>query len=371
MSTIAEEIQRIKQAKSGIKTSIINKGVAVDDTATLDAYPALIDSIQTGGGTGQSTLQEKTISIAANTTTEIVPDNGYDGMTKVTVTTKVKPAIYEGTKFGNSTFKTIPDYDYSQIQNANNLFNGCNYLTTLGRNINCINMVIGTGMFMSCQNLQFVTNIAPNSKLPIQYLSNTGNMTKMDNMFAYCTNLIGVSGKISISYLKTDACTTMRSMFYQDTMLRVVPMFTSTSNVTDMGYMFFFCNNFDAFDCNYDMSKVTNIERMFTNSTITSFTRNNGPLDFSSVTNATDAFKGCTDLTTLAGFTGLKVNLSLSDCPLTVESINNVINEMYDFNANGLIPEEGQGTLTLGPNNLAKLSDEEKAVATNKGWTLA
>lgn len=371
MSTIAEEIQRIKQAKSGIKTSIINKGVAVDDAATLDAYPALIDSIHTGGGTGQSTLQEKTISIAANTTTEIVPDNGYDGMTKVTVTTKVKPAIYDGTRLGNSTFSTIPDYDYSQIQNADYLFNTCGYLTKLGRSLNCRNMVIGTGMFISCHNLEFVTNIAPNSKLVMQYLSNTGNMTKMDKMFAYCTNLIGVSGKISISYLKTDACTTMRSMFYQDTMLSVVPMFTSTSNVTDMGFMFWGCNNFDAFDCNYDMSKVTDIEGMFTNSTITSFTRNNGPLDFSSVTNATDAFKGCTNLTTLAGFTGLKASLSLSDCPLTVESINNVINEMYDFTGNGLIPEEGQGTLTLGPNNLSKLSDDEKAVATNKGWTLA
>ena len=44
---------------------------------------------------------------------------------------------------------------------------------------------------------------------------------------------------------------------------------------------------------------------------------------------------------------------------------------MYDFTGNGLIPEEGQGTLTLGPDNLAKLSDDEKAVATNKGWTLA
>lgn len=371
MSTIAEEIQRIKQAKSNIKASIINKGVAVDDTATLDAYPALIDSIQTGGGTGQSTLQEKTVSIAANTTTEVVPDNGYDGMTKVTVTTNVKPVIYDGTRLGNSTFSTIPDYDYSQIQNADYLFNTCGYLTELKRRLDCRNMVTGTGMFMSCHNLQFVTNIAPNSLIVMQYLANTGKMTKMDKMFAYCDNLIGVNGKKSMSYLITDACTTMRSMFYQDILLSIVPMFTSTSNVTDMGFMFWGCNDFNAFDCNYDMSKVTDIEGMFTNSTITSFTKNNGPLDFSSVTNATDAFKGCTDLTTLAGFTGLKANLSLSDCPLTVESINNVINEMYDFNGNGLIPSSEQGTLTLGSTNLAKLTDEQKAVATNKGWTLA
>lgn len=373
MSTVAEEIQRLKQAKSNIKASIINKGVAVDDAATLDAYPALIDSIQTGGGTGELTLQEKTVSIAANTTTEIVPDNGYNGMTKVTVTTKVKPVIYDGTRLALSTFSTIPDYDYSQIQNADNLFNGCIQLTKLGRRLDCTNMVTGTGMFMSCRNLEYTTNLAPNSKIIIQFLTNTGNMTKMDKMFANCTNLIGVGNKLKFSVinLKTDACTTMRSMFYQDIMLRIVPLFTSTSNVTDMGFMFYGCNNFDAFDCDYDMSKVTDIEGMFTNSTITSFTRNNGPLDFSSVTNATDAFKGCTDLTTLAGFTGLKANLSLSDSPLTVESINNVINEMYDFTSNGVTPSSEQGTLTLGATNLAKLSDDEKAVATNKGWTLA
>lgn len=371
MSTVAEEIQRLKQAKSNIKASIINKGVAVDDAATLDAYPALIDSIQTGGGTGQSTLQEKTVSIIANTTTNIVPDNGFDGMTKVTVTTKVKPKLEDGTRLALSGFQTIPDYDFSGIANANYLFNNCPYLTGLTRTLVCTNMVMGTGMFMGCSNLKYTTSSEPTGKFPIQRLMNTGNMMKMDKMFANCSNLIGISSSHIMGNFKTDACTTMRSMFYQDIMLRTVPKFSNTSNVTDMGFMFWGCNDFDAFDCNYDMSKVTDIEGMFTNSTITSFTRNNGPLDFSSVTNATDAFKGCTNLATLAGFTGMKANLSLSDCPLTVESINNVINEMYDFAGNGLIPEEGQGTLTLGPNNLAKLSEEEKAVATNKGWTLA
>ena len=377
MSTIAEEIQRLKQAKSGIKASIINKGVAVDDAATLDAYPALIDSIQTGGGTGELTLQEKTISIAANTTTEVVPDNGYNGMTKVTVTTKVKPKLTSNTKLANSTFTTIPDYDYSEIVDASYLFTYAN-LQQIGRSLDCANIQNAKGMFMSCKNLSYSTLLKPigifGSKTS-SALRNTDNITDMSNMFAYCFKLIGVTASSAldtIAYrMKTDACTTMRSMFYQDTMLSIVPHFTSTSNVTDMGFMFWGCNDFNGFNCDYDMSKVTDIEGMFTDSTITSFTRNNGPLDFSSVTNATDTFKGCTNLTTLAGFTGLKANLSLSDCPLTVESINNVINEMYDFNANGVIPEEGQGTLTLGPDNLAKLSDNEKAVATNKGWTLA
>lgn len=380
MSTIAEEIQRLKEAKSSIKASIENKGVTVSDTATLDAYPALIDSIeQTGGGTGELTLQEKAVSITANTTTEIVPDNGFDGMTKVTVTTKVKPVIYDGTRLGNSTFQTIPDYDFSQIQNADYLFNACGYLTGLTRNLDCTNMVIGTGMFMSCHNLEYTTSSKPTDPLPMQRLQNTGNMTKMDKMFAYCHNLIGVNNTsvISASWMKTDACTTMRSMFYQDKMLSVKPNFSSTSNVTDMAFMFYGCNDLtDMMVSNtFDMHNVTDIESMFQSSTIEKFYINSGagePLDFSSVTNALNAFKGCTGLTTLKGFTDMKANFSLEDCVnLTVESLQAVIDTIYDFNANGLMPENGQGTLTLGTTNLEKLDDFYKEMATNKGWTLA
>lgn len=380
MSTIVEEIQRLKQAKSSIKTSIENKGVTVSDSATLDAYPALIDSIeQTGGGTGELTLQEKAVSITANTSTEIVPDNGYDGLTKVTVTTKVKPVIYDGTRLGNSTFQTIPDYDFSQIQNADYLFNACGYLTGLTRNLDCTNMVIGTGMFMSCHNLEYTTG-SKSFSLSSQRLQNTGNMTKMDKMFAYCTNLIGVtctSSSFILGKLKTDACTTMRSMFYQDIMLSVKPNFSSTSNVTDMAFMFYGCNDLtDMMVSNtFDMHNVTDIESMFQGSTIEMFYINSGagePLDFSSVTNALNAFKGCTGLTTLKGFTDMKANFSLEDCiNLTVESLQAVIDTIYDFNAHGLMPEDGQGTLTLGTTNLEKLDDFYKEMATNKGWTLA
>ena len=38
---------------------------------------------------------------------------------------------------------------------------------------------------------------------------------------------------------------------------------------------------------------------------------------------------------------------------------------------NGLQTVTSTKTLTLGSTNLAKLTDEEKQIATNKGWTLA
>ena len=88
-------------------------------------------------------------------------------------------------------------------------------------------------------------------------------------------------------------------------------------------------------------------------------------MDFSNVTNATDSFWNCQSLTDLGGFIGLKVGINLSACTaLTHDSLLNVINKVADVTAS---PK----TLTLGSTNLAKLTDEEKAIATSKGWTLA
>jgi len=48
--SIASEITRLQTAKANLKTSIEAKGVTVSSSATLDAYPALVDSIPSGGG---------------------------------------------------------------------------------------------------------------------------------------------------------------------------------------------------------------------------------------------------------------------------------------------------------------------------------
>ena len=49
-TTIQTEINRLKKAKSYIKTAIINKVGNIYDTATIDTYASAIDGISTGGG---------------------------------------------------------------------------------------------------------------------------------------------------------------------------------------------------------------------------------------------------------------------------------------------------------------------------------
>ena len=75
-------------------------------------------------------------------------------------------------------------------------------------------------------------------------------------------------------------------------------------------------------------------------------------------------FYNCTQLTDITGNPNFLYSLELSDCPnLTHDSIMVVIN--------GLQTVTETQTLTLGETNLAKLTDEEKQIATDKGWTLA
>ena len=77
-----------------------------------------------------------------------------------------------------------------------------------------------------------------------------------------------------------------------------------------------------------------------------------------------NCFQGCGKLTYVTGNPNFKVSFSLSPCPnLTHDSIMVVIN--------GLQTVTSTQTLTLGSTNLAKLTEADKKIATDKGWTLA
>lgn len=103
-------------------------------------------------------------------------------------------------------------------------------------------------------------------------------------------------------------------------------------------------------------------------------------LEASSVTNVWQIFDGCELLENLGGLKNLGqaysttmtandgwYSLVLSKCPLlTHDSLMNVINNLYDIKSKGVKPQ----TLQLGDTNKAKLTVEEIAIATNKGWNV-
>lgn len=179
-------------------------------------------------------------------------------------------------------------------------------------------------------------------------------VTDMSNMFKS-------SGIQTIPLLDTSKVTNMESMFNLCFSLQTIPLM-DTSSVTNMATMFQWDDNLKSIP-QIDTSKVSNIHNMFNScSSLVSI----GELNMSSVDfNTTGMFSGCYALTDLGGFPGLHCELNLSySSNLTVESLMNVINKMDDVTAN---PQ----TLNLGSTNLAKLTEAQIAVATNKGWTLA
>lgn len=85
--------------------------------------------------------------------------------------------------------------------------------------------------------------------------------------------------------------------------------------------------------------------------------------DMWTVTGTTDMFRGCESLKHLGGLPNLRVDLSLEDSPLlTYESIMNVINGLR---------EGFSKRLKLNAESVAKLTPEDIAIATDKGWTIA
>ena len=170
----------------------------------------------------------------------------------------------------------------------------------------------------------------------------------------------GCSLLTTIPEMDTSYTTDMYYMFYGCSSLREIPVM-DTSNVNTMVYMFSDCSSLSEIPI-MDTSNVIEMYGMFINcSSLCSVPE----MNVSRATNMNGMFTGCWSLTDLGGFIGLKVDLELSHCSkLTHESLLNVINKAADVTSS-------PATLILGANNLAKLTDAEKAIATSKGWTLA
>ena len=242
-------------------------------------------------------------------------------------------------------FKYCPMFDTSNVNSANNMFSGCEYIKSIPL-LNTSNVVTMYVMFKNCKSL---------TSIP---LLDTHLCTDMSWMFSYCSSLT------SIPQLDTSNVKDMGGMFRGCLSLTSIPLL-DTHSVTNMGAIFADCSSLTSIP-QLDTSKVEYMNEMFSGcASLPSVPR----LDATSLTGAGSMFGSSWSklnaFTTFGGLTNLKIDLNLSPCPnLTKESLLNVFNEAADVTAS---PK----TLTLGSTNLNKLTDEEKAIATNNGWTLA
>lgn len=171
-------------------------------------------------------------------------------------------------------------------------------------------------------------------------------------------NYNGVSVDDLIQPNDTENVTDMTYMFYNCSSLESIPLL-DTSKVTNMSNMFYNCGKLITIP-QLNTSKVTNMSVMFYNcSSLTTIPA----LNVDKVTRMNDMFGNCTNLKSIL-MTNIGANLNIaSSTKFEREDLLTILNNLKTVTSSQ--------RLTMGATNLAKLTDEDKLIATNKGWTLA
>lgn len=212
---------------------------------------------------------------------------------------------------GTSVDDLIQPSDTENVTTMRYMFNNCNNLTTIPQ-FNTSKVTDMNNMFYFCKALTSIPQL------------DTSNVTAMNSMFTECSNLT------SIPQLNTSKVTDMSGMFYSCTKLTTIPLL-DTSNVTFMWGMFTECTQLTTVP-SLDVDKVTDFGQMFF---------------------------FCPNLKSIL-MTNIGADLNISDSTkFEREDLLIILNNLKTVTS--------ATTLTMGATNLAKLTDEDKAIATNKG----
>ena len=338
MNTITDKLNKLLQTKEAIKTAIKAKNVAVADSEPFSSYPSKIESISTGGGTGLDWSE-----IGYDEQPQSLTD-GFNYAKQIYDNWNMSDTI---NYFGDGNLIYFPMVDTVFVTSLDNSFSYCSALQELPL-INTSNVNSMNNAFSNCSSLKSIP------------LLDTSNVTNFNQAFAYCKNLQ------EIPELNTSNATQTYAMFSDCTALVTIPLI-DTSKVENMNNMFSNCYALEVIP-ELNTSNATTVDSMFS----MCYKLNNLPLlDFTNVTNAPN-FLGYNwdtnmSITNLAGFHNLRINFDVSNCiNLTAEILMNIINEALDLSVGGLMC-----TLTLGSTNVEKLTEEQIAIATSKGWTIA
>ena len=193
--SITTEISRITKAKEDIRTSLVNKGATISETAKLDEYSAIIDEMTIGSG---GTITDSDGLVLE---TEIEKYSGGSCGTIVTSVSFPKTGITSLSGACNSmanlrTVKRFPidvtDMDYA--------FQGCTSLTSMPN--------IPTGVTSMRYTFKGCASLVSVSTIPDEIGS-------MDSTFENCTSLTGITniptGATSFNYTFKN-CTSLKKV---------------------------------------------------------------------------------------------------------------------------------------------------------------
>lgn len=81
MSTLIENVTKVKNAHAALKTAIEGKGVTVPAGTKLTGMPALVDQIQTGGGGAVEPTNTRAVFAYDDSSSIVVPNTMVVDMT--------------------------------------------------------------------------------------------------------------------------------------------------------------------------------------------------------------------------------------------------------------------------------------------------
>lgn len=379
MATTADYLNKLVTQKNTLADNLVTKGVTATHDETLETLvPKVLEISGGSGGNGIYPIGED-----GRPTGDVIVPEGVTSLYRY---------IFSGDINVNSvdlpsTLTSLNDYS----------FDGCTALTDAALNDNItiipaycfrktalisfsmprsLNVIKNYG-FKSCGNLQSITFKKSND---VSYIS-------IDSYaFEDCTSLESVDfetddtliypssyGFSKCTNLGNDAVMKITNHLYTDEVTQ--NCFSGCTGITDVTIaktgdrMFVGCKNLahckilDGETCIYTglfngCTSLTSIELPATIASVTSNALTN--------TGTSYFLYNCTNLESVTVGEGWNMSMRLDvSSNLTVDSMVSIFNNLKDLTG------ETAKTLTLGSTNLLKLTDEQRAIATNKNWTLA
>ena len=307
MSTTADRLNYLENTKLAIKQALTDKGVTVSDSDTFRSYANKIDEIQSGGGGLVEGVKEPV-------------DLGYSFAKEVWFRAAITKL-----NLGNCTINEVTDISFSEYSNLESIEFPQGWDTS--------SVIYGDNMFSGCSSLTSLD------------LSNwdVSNVIRFNSMFSDCSSLTS----LNVSNWNTLKCTSFNNMFSGCRSLTSLDLSNwDASNVTSTGNMFSGCRSLTSLDLsNWDTSS-TNLDFIFFNY---------------------PGYGGATSVNVFWGNNWASnpatTSFDASPCPLSHDSCLDLFNKLATKSSNA--------TLSLSATTKGYMSEEEIAIATNKGWTVS
>ena len=320
-NTISDKLEYLEGTKSAIKDAIVAKGVAVEDTATFRSYAYKIGQISGGGG--KINLKDYGLTFAnATTTTEQYNNIEYTLPNNM-------PLFFRDAKFPETidisnkiNLDTIYSGEYA-FENATNV--KIDNIKFDANNNNSFSSFKGTIV-----NIELINQCSPSCA----FSSGT---------FFSATS---IPSSIKITNIQEDGITILQLFFYStENKNGIIPEVEVVNGQLSLDYYF---------NSIYDyMTRVEKIK--LTNATLS---ENLGNTAICGTENSYVTYFG--------GIEGADKSFSLFNFrALNSESITDIINGVLDLT--GKDPQ----TITFHSTIFNAITEEQKALATSKNWTLA